>query len=146
MSVGNFTLYGSAKLALLNGGLDLATNAIACALLGSGYTPSAAHDTWSDVSANEIADAGYAEKVLSGQTVSGSSGTVTVDSGDISFGAAVTLTAKYIVFVKGTAGSLVAGNTLVGYCDLNTASGTATVSSTNGTFAVNTPSGLFTMA
>lgn len=144
MAAGNFTLYDNAKLLLLNGGLNMASAGITAVLLGSGYTPSAAHSAWSDVSANEIADSGYAEQAVSGQTVTLASGTVTVDSGDISFGTNVTLTAKYLVLVQGTAGSLTAASKLIGYCDLNTGGGT--VSSTAGAFSVNTPNGLFTAA
>ena len=71
---------------------------------------------------------------------------MTWDSGDVSFGSAVTITAKYAVIVKGTAGSLASTDKLVGYVDLDTTSGSTTVSSTNGTFSVNTPSGLFTLS
>lgn len=144
MSAGNFTLYDNAKLLLLNGGLNMASATVTAVLLGSGYTPSAAHSAWSDVSANEIADSGYVEQAVSGQTVTLASGTVTVDSADISFGSSVTLTAKYLALVLGTAGSLVSTSKLIGYCDLNTGGGT--VSSTAGAFSVNTPSGLFTAA
>lgn len=142
MAAGNFTLYDNAKLLLLNGGLDMSSATLAATLLGSGYTPSAAHDTWSDVSSNEITDSGYSEQAVSGQTVTLASGTVTVDSADISFGSSVTLTAKYLVLVLGTAGSLAGTDKLVGYCDLNSSGGT--VSSTAGAFSVNTPNGLFT--
>ena len=146
MTVGNFTLYNSAKLGLFNGDLDLGSDTIAVALLGAGYTPSAAHSTWADVSTQEITDGDYAEKALTGQSVTGGSGTVTVDSGDVSFGSTVTITAKYVVFVKGTAGSLTGTDKLVGYCDLDNTSTSTTVSSTSGAFSVNTPSGLFTAA
>lgn len=143
MSAGNFTLYNNAKLLLFNGGLNMAGDTITAALLTSSYTPSAAHSTWADVSATEVAAGGdYAQQALSGESVSGASGTVTVDSGDISFGTNVTITAKYLVLVKGTAGSLTAASELIGYCDLNTGGGS--VSSTAGGFAVNTPNGLFT--
>jgi len=144
MAAGNFTLYDNAKLLLLNGGLNMSSATITAVLLGAGYTPSAAHDTWSDASAQEIADSGYAEQAVSGQTVTLASGTVTVDSGDISFGTNVTLTAKYLALVLGTAGSLAGTDKLIGYCDLNTGGGT--VSSTAGAFSVNTPNGLFTAA
>lgn len=144
MAAGNFTLYNNAKLLLLNGGLNMASATITAALLSSSYTPSATHAAWSDVSAQQITDSGYAQQAVTGQTVTGSSGTVTVDSGDISFGSNVTLTAKYLVLVAGTAGSLTSTSQLIGYCDLNTGGGT--VSSTAGAFSVNTPNGLFTAA
>jgi hypothetical protein len=144
MSAGNFTLYDNAKLLLLNGGLNMASDTLAAVLLTSDYTPSAAHSTWADVSADECADADYAEKAVSGESVTAASGTVTVDTDDISFGSNVTITAKYLVLVKGTAGSLATDAVLVGYCDLNTADPGDSVSSTAAGFAVNTPNGLFT--
>lgn len=144
MAAGNFTLYNNAKLLLNNGGLNMASDGIAAVLLGSGYTPSAAHSTFADISAQEISDADYAQKAVTGQTVTGAGGTVTADCADISFGASVTITAKYLALVKGTAGSLVSTDKLVGYCDLNSSGGT--VSSTSGAFSVNTPSGLYTVS
>jgi len=143
MSAGNFTLYDNAKLLLLNGGLNMASDAIAAVLLTSAYTSSAAHATWADVSADEVAGGGdYTQKAVSGQAVSETSGTVTADTADISFGSAVTITAKYLVLVKGTAGSITSTDKLIGYCDLNAGGGS--VSSTAGAFSVNTPNGLFT--
>lgn len=41
------------------------------------------------------------------------------------------------------AGALTGTDQIIGYCDLENASGTATVSSTNSTFQVNTTNGLF---
>lgn len=143
MAAGNFTLYDNAKLLLWNGGLNMASDTLTAALLTSAYTPSAAHSTWGDVSTNEVAAGGdYTQKAVTGQSVTGGAGTVTVDTADISFGSAVTITAKYLVLVKGTAGALTAGSVLVGYCDLNTGGGT--VSSTAAAFSVATPTGLYT--
>lgn len=144
MAAGNFTLYNAAKLALFSGTLNMLSDTITAVLLKSSYTPSAAHATFADVSAQEVTDADYAKKAVSGQTVTGGSGTVTVDTADISFGATVTITAKYLALVKGAAGSITGSSPLIGYCDLNSSGGT--VSSTSGAFAVNTPSGLFTAA
>lgn len=142
MSAGNFTLYDNAKLLLLNGGLNMASDTLAAVLLTSSYTPSAAHSTFADVSTDEVADADYDQQAVAGESVTGSGGTVTVDTGDISFGSAVTITAKYLVLVKGTAGALTGTEKLIGYCDLN--SGGGSVSSTAAGFSVNTPNGLFT--
>lgn len=142
MATSAFTFYDSGKLAVLNGSVKLGTDSLVMALATATYTPSAAHSTWADVSANEVADTDYAEKAITGAAVTIASGTVTFDSDDISFGTAVSITAKYAILVKGTAGSLVAGDAIIGYVDLN--SGGGSVSSTNSTFSVNTPSGYFT--
>ncbi len=145
MAAGNFTFYNSGKLDIFDGTTDLDTDSVAVILLGSGYTPDvAAHASYSDVSANEIADADYTQQSLPTPAFSESAGTVTFDSGDISFGSNVSIEAKYAVFVKGTATSLVSGDPLIGYVDLDTSGTSATVSSTNSTFSVNTPNNIFT--
>lgn len=142
MSAGNFTLYNNAKLLRANGGLNMASDALVAVLLTSAYTPSAAHATFADISADEVTDTDYAQQAVTGQSVTDGAGTVTTDTGDVSFGSAVTITAKYFVLVKGTAGALTAASELVGYCDLDTGGGS--ISSTAGPFGVNTPNGLFT--
>lgn len=146
MTVGAFTFYNNGKLQLQNGTIDLDADTIVCILLGSGYTRDvAAHSTYSDVSAQEIADADYTAQVVGSIAFSESAGTVTADSADISFGSAVTIEAKWAVFVQRAGVSLAAGDLLVGSVDLDDTSGTATVSSTSSTFSVNTPSGLYTV-
>lgn len=144
MATGNFTLYNTGKLALLNGTVDLDGDNIVVALVVAGYTPNVAHDTWSDVSSQECADADYNQQALSSVTLTQSGGTVTWDCADISFGTTVSITAKYAVFVRGTTGSLAASDPLIGYVDLETDGGA--VSSTNSVFALNTPSGLLAAA
>ncbi len=145
MAVGNFTLYNTGKESLLTDNvnqIDWANDTIVAVLLGAGYTPSAAHTVYSDISANVIADVGYAPVVLTGKTSTMTSGTILWDCADISFGTNVSLTAKYVAIVKRAAGALAGTDRLIGYCDLNVGGG-LTVSSTNSTFQVSTPSGLF---
>lgn len=141
MAAGDFTLYFSSELDILNGGIALGTDNLVMALLSSAYTPAATHATWADVSAYVITDSGYAEQTVGSVALTQASGTVTVDSADVSFGTNVSLTAKYAVIRKGTTGAPVSTDKLLGYVDLNTGGGT--VSSTNSVFSVNTPSGLF---
>lgn len=146
MAVGNFTLYNTGKESLLTDNanqIDWANDTIVATLLGTGYTPSLTHSTWADLSANQIADAGYAPVALTGKTSVLSAGKILWDCADISFGTNVTLTAKYVAIVKRAGGSLTGTDRIIGYCDLNDASGTATVGSINSTFQVNTPNGLF---
>ena len=146
MAVGNFTLYNAGKEALLtdNGTqITWATDTIVAVLLGSVYTPAATHVTWSEVSAQHVTGTNYAPVVLSGKTSARSGATILWDCDDINFGANVTVTAKYVAIVKRAAGALAGSDQLIGYCDLENASGSATVSSTNSTFQVNTTAGLF---
>lgn len=146
MAVGTFTLYNTGKEALLTDNanqITWATDTIVAVLLGNGYTPAATHTQWSDVSTNHVTGTNYAPVALSGKTSTRSGGTILWDCDDINFGANVTVTAKYVAIVKRSGGALTTTDQLIGSCDLDNASGTATVSSTNSTFQVNTTSGLF---
>jgi hypothetical protein len=120
------------------------------ALVTESYTPSVAlHDTWSDVSANEVAATGnYATHgvlLTVTWTASGSPGLWTFDCEDVSW-ASSTITAKYAVVCSdaNADGSLAAGDLLLCYCDLN--SGGGSVSTTSGTFAITiAAAGLFSL-
>lgn len=148
MAVGNFTLYNTGKEALLTDNanqITWATDTIVAVLLGSGYTPAATHSTWNDVSAQHVTGTNYAPVALANKTSVNTSGTILWDCDDIDFGSNVTVTAKYVAIVKRVGGSLTSTDQLIGYCDLDNASGTATVSSTNSVFKVNTTNGLFSV-
>lgn len=145
MAAGNFTLYNFPKKWFFDGTMDWDTNTFYLHLLQSGYTPAATHDTWSDVSAQEVTDGDYAAQAIGTKAVNGGTGTATADcdAGDVSFGTNVTITARYAVVRQGTATPGTADK-LVGYVELDTATD---VSSTNGDFAVNwNANGLWTIA
>ena len=90
---------------------------------------------------NECVDSDYAEATIGGAAVTETSGTVTFDCNDITYGSNVTITAKYAVIYSDTHAS----DGLICYVDLNTSGGS--VSSTSGTFTVViNNSGVFTVA
>lgn len=99
----------------------------------SSYTPATTHVTFSQIT-NECADGDYAKQDATGEATSNSSGTITVDIGDVDFGNTVTITAKYLVLVRGTVAGSAGTDRVVGYCDLN--SGGGSVSSTSGNFDI----------
>lgn len=155
MAQGTFTLYGNAKLQLeksASPGIAWGTDTIVAVLVGTGYTPAATTDsTYANISANE----------LTGQTgyTTGTGWTVTTSAptqsgGTVSFGATnvsqtgtTIIAAKWVVLARRASTTLAAGDLLIGYFDLNTASGSSTVSTTNGTFAINWSGGnVFTLA
>lgn len=145
MAVGTFTLVNTGKEALTADNanqINWASDTIVAVLLGTGYTPALTHSTYADVSANIIADAGYAPAVLANKTSVRTTDKILWDCDDISFGSSVSLTAKYVAIFKRAAGALTGTDQFIGYCDLNVGAG-LTVSSTNSTFQVNTPNGLF---
>lgn len=143
MAAGNFTLYNSGVLDLLDGTQDWSTDDHYVVLLDSGYTPSGAHTTYSNISSDEVSDADYDAQDMTGESVTEpSGGTVRADADNVSFGDPVTITAKYAVVLVGTAAGKDAGDALVGYVDLD--DGGTTVSSTNGAFTIQWNSnGLF---
>lgn len=146
MAIGTFTLYNNGKELLLTdnaGQINWATDNISAALLSAAYTPSATHSTWADVKANHVTGTNYAPVALTNKTSARSGATILWDCDDINFGSAVTVTAKYLVIVKGTAGSLADSDAVLGYVDLDNATTSATVSSTNSVFQCNTTNGLF---
>ena len=146
MAVGNFTLYDTGKEALLTDNanqITWATDTIVAVLLGAGYTPAATHSTWADVSAQHVTGTNYAPVVLTGKTSTRTGGTILWDCDDINFGSNVTVTGKYCDIVKRAGASLASTDQLIGYCDLENATTSATVSSTNSVFQVNTTNGLF---
>lgn len=138
MAASNWFMYGPALEGILNGTIDMDSDSFRMALVTSSYSPNqTSHDTWSDVSANEVANGnGYAthgQALTPNVTRSGLA--VTIDADDQSW-ANSTITAKYAVIVRDSNGdgSLAAGDLVVGYCDLNT-SGNAV--STSASFDVN---------
>ncbi len=144
MAAGAFKFYDKALLAIANGTINLNANTLVMVLCGTGYTPNKAlDDTYSDLSAHIIPDAGYVPQVLAGKTFTIPSGDeVLFDANDVSFGNPVTLSAKWAAVVVRAGGALTGTDLLLGYVDLNTDSASSVLSSTAGAFTVRTPNGL----
>jgi hypothetical protein len=153
MPAGAFQVYrpsigqiGQAGIRLDQGG----TPRFRMTLVTASYTPSVTlHDTWSDVSANEVANGGgyttHGKLLAATWTAPGSPGLWTFDVDDQSWTSS-TITAKYAVIVQDADanGALAAGDLVLCYCDLETGGGS--VSTTNGTFAINiAAAGVFTL-
>jgi len=155
MAAGAFALYNTAKKYFFDGTFVWGTTQFRTELLKQPLTFSAAHDTWSDISAQAVATGTQSDYTVgramatASATVVGGTGTATakIDSTtDVAYGPSVTLTAKWLVVRTGTA-AVTANQKLVGLVDLNTASATAVVSSTNGDFTIQwNANGLFTAA
>jgi hypothetical protein len=153
MPAGAFQVYRPAIGAIGGALLDLDTSGtprFRMALVTSSYTPSVTlHDTWSDVSANEVANGGgyttHGKLLTVTWTAPGSPGLWTFDCDDQSWTSS-TITAKYAVIVSDADanGALAAGDLLLCYCDLETGGGS--VSTTSGTFAITiAAAGVFTL-
>lgn len=144
MAAGNFTPYNDALERLGNSTDDWDADSHYAILLTNSHTAATTHSTLSDISANEVSDADYAPQDMSGEAVTETTGTVTFDASDVSFGDPVTITARHIAVVKGTVSAKSGTDPLIGEAELET---TGDVSSTNGPFDVNwNASGLMTLA
>tara|TARA_R100000808_G_scaffold24692_2_gene57633 strand:+ start:4315 stop:4767 length:453 start_codon:yes stop_codon:yes gene_type:complete len=98
-------IYDSAQRFLLTGGTDFSLGTIRCSLHTSSGSFSAAHDTWSDVSGNEISESKYLPVDLSLDPTEGITLSVdpvsrilSMDAPDIDFGTDLTwTTARYMI-------------------------------------------------
>jgi hypothetical protein len=126
------SLYGSVFSKAFNKEIDYDTDTVKVALLGSGYTPSLAHDYFNDVSAQEITGTGYTAggATLASKTVTFTSGTgITVFDAADTVWSSSTLTARYAVVYVSTGTS--STSALIGFVNFG-----ADKTSTAGTFTI----------
>ena len=144
MAASAFTILNTAKKKLVDGTFDLDTQTFKVALLTAAVSLTAATtvDTYAEIT-SQVTGTGYTAggATLSGVTLTGTS-TITFDANDVTWSAS-TITAKYAVIYSDTASN----KDILGYVDLDNASGSATVSSTAADFSINwNASGIFTLA
>lgn len=138
MAAGNFIWFGNALEAIGNKLIDFDADAFRLALVTASWTPNQdTNATWTNISANEVANGGgYTThgKLLTA-TWSRSGHVVTLDFDDQSW-ASSTITAKYAVVVMDADanGALASTDLVVGYLDLISGGGSA--STTDGSFSV----------
>lgn len=147
MPAGAWKVYGSAAEKIAKGTLDLDNAAFRMVLVTATHTPNQnTHGTWSDASANEVANGnGYAThgKLIT-QTVTRSNLVTTFDCDDQSWPAS-TFTAKWAILVRdaNADGTLAGTDDLLAYCELEVG-GTVSPSAAALTITMNA-SGLFTI-
>jgi hypothetical protein len=90
----------------------------------------------------ECADGDYDQVALAGKAVAEEADKVRFDCDKITFGASVSITARYLYILKGTAATPVNADEIIGHIDLD---GAANVSSVNAEFSFDpaTTEGLF---
>lgn len=120
------TIQDAGLQALLNGGIDLDTTPLYAVLLVGAHTPTQAKALYSDISANEIVDVGYVRQAIAGAAISANGKNRYFTSSAVNFGANVTLTAKYMYILKGSAAGPLAGDTILGWIDLAESGGDIT--------------------
>lgn len=135
MAVGTFTVCNAGIRDIVNGEIDPDSDTIVAVLVDVAHTAAVTDDTYSDISTNECDDGDYSAQVVANVAVTEAAGITEVDADDVSFGDPVTISAKYIYLLKRAGGSLVAGDKIIGYMDLNDGVG-ENVSSVSGSFTV----------
>lgn len=131
------TAYSSGLLALTDGSVAFATDDC-YAVLVNGYTFSAAHSTYADVSGSEITSTDYDPVALTSKTVEIDGSDVLYDCDNISYGDPVSIgPADGVVILQGTAATPQSTDAVLLYAPLND------LQSTDATFAINTPNGLY---
>jgi len=112
-------------------------------LADASYTPNVTHINTANVGAALITAGDGAPINVTTPDVDSvtTPGTTYYDSDSANFGAAVTITAKYLICVQPVAAGTFSATTskLLWYADLNTASSSATVSSAGGQFKIDPP-------
>jgi len=146
MALGTVTKYNSLEKTVFDTANrqwnDATAGNIMFCLCGNGYTPAATHDTTTSladlITAGDGAPIAATTLAINNTTTPG---TTYYDSDDANFGAAVTITAKYLIAVQPvTAGTFSATTSkLLFYVDLDTTNGTAEVSSIASDFVVYAP-------
>ena len=136
----SITAYDHLWKLLLTGGIDLDIDTLNVALVTSSYTPSAAHEEWADVSANEVATgSGY---TTGGVTLTGPVATnANIDFNDPAW-TTLTKTFRYAVCYKlGSGGSLT--NPLLFYILLDTTPADVISTGSNYSIVINPTDKLF---
>jgi hypothetical protein len=100
----NTGIYNSFKTDLMNGVLNLSSDTIKAALMGSGFVFNASHTKWSDVSEYEVSGENYISEgcVLQGKTITNVGQTAVFDASNTLWHA-ITITAHAVVLVDTTA-------------------------------------------
>lgn len=139
MTVSKFEFTDPGFLAVRKGTIDLEGDTIVAVIIDAAQTPVIATDaTYADISANECADADYIATFAEGHVVANLLWTdvgtrvFMLDADNLDYGNNVTISGQYIYLLRRAGASLVAGDLIVGFVDLQTEEGN--VSSVNGDF------------
>jgi hypothetical protein len=137
MSVAAFQFYDNAFLKVFNGDIDWENDDITAVLVEDTYTPLASsHTEFGDIDEAALAtvSAGSGDYKITlttpEVTLSDSGDEVEYSSAKVLFGSDVTISARYLVLVKGSAGSLGSSDLLIGWVDFGT-----TLTSSNAEFS-----------
>jgi len=146
MPVGTVTKYNSLEKTITSDANrqwdDATAGNIMFILAGNAYTPAATHSTTADLT--DVITAGDGAPIAAtGLAIDNTTtaGTTYFDSADANFGAAVTITAKYLIAIQPVTANTFDASTskLLFYVDLDTTSSSTEVSSIASDFVVYAP-------
>lgn len=148
MAASAFKFTDAGYLAMRKNTIDLENDTFRWVLITNTHTPNVQTDsTYANISTNETVDADYAQQVAAGLVwTNPTARDFVLDATDVDFGNTVTISARYLYLVRDADanGTLVGGDLIVGYYDLNDG-GAANVSSTAGNFDIaHGAAGMFT--
>jgi hypothetical protein len=145
MAVGPFLTHDTGYASLVGSG-DWVNDAYYAVLATTGEAPDrATHVDYEDI-LNECADGDYDQVALTGKAVtSETGGEVQFTCDEISFGASVSITARYLFILKGTAASPANADEILGHIDLDGAGNISSVAA-EFSFTPDATNGLFEVA
>lgn len=125
MASGPFIIVNSALESMLDGTISLTGDDFAAVLVTSAHAADPGDALWSDISGAEAAGSGYTAGGIDVDplTVALDGTQVVVDSAVNPLWSSATVSAKYVYLVRRAGGSLVSGDLILGYMDLNLGGG-----------------------
>lgn len=134
MAAGNVQIYNGFLERLINSTANWATDDHYAALMNSSFTHSDTDTNWTAILADVCVSGDYAPQDLTGEAVVATGSTTKIDADLVDFGNTVTITARTIVVLEGTAGAQAGADLLCFSADLDD---TVDLSSSNGNFDVD---------
>lgn len=112
------TPYSSVLTTMAEDGLNFVAGDAVVALCTSSYVPSQTGHAFLDDITNELTDSSYARQLLTGKSISYSSGVLTLAAADTTFPALIGSSIRYAIFAMDRGAD--SASPLLGYWDLGT--------------------------
>ena len=147
MPAGPFTVVDAAIAAILDSSINITGDTFVAVLITAAHSADVTDTAWADISASEATGTGYTSggDVISPLSVDTTDPDMPAVEGADALWTPATVSAKYVYVVRRAGGSLVSGDLIFGFMDLNEAGGN--LSAVGADFSVAWGAGgMFTMA
>ena len=145
MAAGTWQIVNDARLGMVNNTINVGGGVFYAVLLTQAHVPNIDTDATYGNLTGQVTDPDYSRKDVNGMTATEVGGVVTVDSDDLDFGSAVTISAKYCYVIAGDANTPAAGDRVLCYVDLDVSSANPVSSKTGPFIVVMNAAGIFTL-